>query len=223
MLNSVLHTWVQGRWFLLWEYEHDLVTAPKRLVKAQQLLGESAITIQYEALVETPEVQTRRLCDHLGITFHAAQIRYGDQAQPDWSLGDTTGINTWQRPVGESVKRWRTQAEEAQAWRLMRDYLDYLGPDLLAAMGYDAAVLRDVLDSRRPRSLRFTFSMDWLMQKPAAQRSSREHMLLRNASYLRRGGVPGLLKHWVYRLGRRSGVLRATGHKSLDEDPKGQE
>jgi hypothetical protein len=200
VMGSVLRTWVKHRWFWLWEYEHDLLTAPQLLVDGQRVLGASCVTVRYEQLVKEPEAQVQRLCAFLGLAYDAAMIRYGEEGHPDWSLGDPSGVNTWQRPVEESLHRWTEQARDAQVWRLMQEYLDRLGPDLVEAMGYDAGALERALEAQRPRSLRLTFSLDWLTQKPKAERSSRERALLRYVALLRRSGLRGLLHRWKSKL-----------------------
>lgn len=159
VLASILQTHVKGHWPLLSRYRHDLLTAPPRLVAGLDLLGERATRVHYEALVRDPEAETRALCAALALDFRPDMLTYGDTAVPSGRMGDTTGIEQHERPSADSLDRWQELARDAQTRHFLQQYLQALGPGLLAQMGYDAVQLAARLERApyTPRALPVTW------------------------------------------------------------------
>lgn len=141
VLNSILNTHVKGHWPLLSRYREDLLTAPERLLAAQAALGARAHTVRYEALVREPEARVTALCDWLEVPFDAAMIEYGRAARPQGSMGDATGIEQFSRPSTAPLAGWQALGRQPQTRHLAESYVQALGAELLARMGYPAAEL----------------------------------------------------------------------------------
>lgn len=164
VLYSMMEAWTEPTSSMLTrKVVPDLIEAPKLLVDGVAVLGSKATTVKYEELVADPESQIRRLCDALNVGFHARLIDYGNSAIPRWKFGDQRMVYSQTRPVGSNVCKWVTACDNPQVWRLLHDYVQLLGPDLLRSMGYSREQLLTTLDQRRPTTLRlsFTYGLSW--------------------------------------------------------------
>jgi hypothetical protein len=92
------------------------------------------IEVDYEAVVDDLEGQTRRLLDFLALPWDAACLRFHDNRR----TVRTASVNQVRQPIYKTSKgRWRAQAE-------------HLGP-LLAALGIDAPTERAPVKSTRKK------------------------------------------------------------------------
>ncbi len=75
--------------------------------------ADQVLTVHYEDLVREPEVQVRRLCDHVGIPFDAAMLDVDSSNSsfvPEGRTAPQPGI------VSSSVDRWRTDLSPTELW-----------------------------------------------------------------------------------------------------------
>ncbi|GAB4532310.1 MAG: hypothetical protein Fur0018_20860 [Anaerolineales bacterium] len=147
VLASQLETNVRGHWLLLARYRHDLLTAPRRLLEGQAILGERALTLHYEDLVTEPRAALERACAHLGLPFEEGMLTYGEHAPPQGRMGDPRNIHRHARPSRASLDKWRRLAHHRQTRHFAEAYLKALGDDTLHALGYPPDALRAALES----------------------------------------------------------------------------
>lgn len=141
VLSSILNTWVKGHWVLLARYRDDLIVAPGRLLAGIELLGDRAIVVRYESLVDEPAIQVKSICARLDLDYRPNMLEYGSGDRPEGGMGDPTGVNKHTQPTTGSLERWLELGETSQTRHLAENYLQALGPDLLTALGYDYAEL----------------------------------------------------------------------------------
>jgi hypothetical protein len=166
VLCSMLDLWIERRWIFLREWKGDLIDAPARLVAAIQQLGPNAHVVKFEDLVKDPDTETQRICQWLGIPFHSRLIEYGNNGLSKFQIGDPDGVYSHTRPAGDRAEAWQEKLHDAQVWRLLSDYLEFLGPELLAKMGYCHEELRSLLDRHRPNRTRLvaTLPLNYIMK-----------------------------------------------------------
>jgi hypothetical protein len=189
VLHSVLKTWVQPDWLSLDRFAIDLMEAPRLVLDASSAGEARTALVRYEALVADPEAELARLCDALALARWPGLLEYGRHGLPRWPLGDTA-VYERDRPVPERIDAWQAGLVDPQLWRLSRDYVRMLGPDLLRGLGYSAADLETTLSSTRPSRARLwaTYSLDTLLARPASgSRRLRRAALELNHALLRRG------------------------------------
>jgi len=104
------------------------------------------VHVRYEELVQDPEGQAQRLCEHLRIPFEAGMIDYGDQvggrtATPR-GLGDPVSAAKESRPTTKSLEKW-TKALEGSPAKIAQcqSILDSLADEDLTTWGYQRAEL----------------------------------------------------------------------------------
>jgi len=193
VMCSMLKHWVGIHG--LYKFSKDLLEAPRFLVEGVAVAGERGLVVQYEQLVANPEREITRICDGLGIGFVPEMIEYGRGELPHWSVGDQQEVYKHTRPVLQNVDRWIQSLEHPQVWRLTRDYLRLLGPELVEQMGYSYENLQQVLEVQRPRRRRlwFTLSMTQMMETPVGGRKPWNIGLARLWAVLHRRGLLGTM------------------------------
>ncbi len=166
VLASILHTWVQGDWIRLARHYDNLVQAPCFLLEGAELLDERAIVVQYEKLVEEPASQVAELCARLGLTFEPDMVDYGTRPAFEGRYGDPAGVEQHTRPSAASLDRWLELGRSRQGRHLAGAYLAALGPELVAALGYDAAELAARLEAEPLTERGLVVSWDRIFGKP---------------------------------------------------------
>lgn len=146
VLSSILRTWVKGDWNRFDYFRDDLLAAPPLLTKFASEATRQAFLVRYEALVIEPEETVRALCGWLGLPYQPEMLDYGLRSRPRGRYGDPTGVEKHERPSAESLNTWLDHARDPQVHHLLSAYLDALGSEQLAAMDYDADLLRTQLD-----------------------------------------------------------------------------
>jgi hypothetical protein len=191
VLSSIFNTWAKGNGFLLNTWKHDLVQAPRLLLEGTQMLGEQALVVHYEQLVGDPASQIPGICRKLNVKFTVEMIEYSRHDLPRWRLGDQQEIYQHTRPVSQNAAKWVQALEDPQVWRLASDYLQFLGQETVAQMGYPYEQLSQVLEVHRPSSARLwlTSPLARLIEKPIEERKwwERDAMQLKRSA--RRRGI----------------------------------
>lgn len=173
VLTSIIETWIQESWMSLFLYKEDLLDAPRALLEGKQLLGERAIIVQYENLVNQSEALLRDVSLHCGVEPISGLSNYGENNLPEWKLGDATNVYAYDRPTANLAEKWRTRLGDPQVWRLIHDYLEVLGDEVIAGMGYNPTELHMALDKHRPPVYQrgLSVSLDWLLNTTKYDRS----------------------------------------------------
>jgi hypothetical protein len=186
VLCSGLRTWTKERWLSLHNRKHDLTEAPRLLLAGIDMLGERGVVVHYEQLVRDPKDEVRRICDGLGVDFVPGMIEYGRHDLPRWQFGDQEKVYHHTRPASRNEEKWTQALGDPQIWRLAGDYLQLLGQETVEQMGYPYEKLLRVLETHRPHpvSLRFTFSLAWLLEKPVEERNMWDRLVVRLARSL---------------------------------------
>jgi hypothetical protein len=184
VLCSIISTWARENWFSLFQFKHDLIRAPGLLNEGIQFLGERAMVVHYEELVGNAERVIQDICKTIGLEFDPQITSYGHQNLPLWLHGDNETIYQEIEPVPETAAKWQEQLYDSQMWRLTKDYLGMMGEKTVTPMGYPYQELVEILESHRPLGVRLTFSLAWLLRKPAEQRKRWEIGALKVAGAL---------------------------------------
>jgi hypothetical protein len=158
VLCSILRTWIKGRWPLLYRYKHDLLSAPMLLLEGIEKLDESCVVVHYENLVKDAESEVRGLCAKLGIQFTPDVLTYGKQDVSPWQRGDKIGVHQHNSPDVQNIEKWIQDIEHPQVWRLVKDYLLFLGHNTVNEMGYRYDELWNTLLVSRPSAIRLAFT-----------------------------------------------------------------
>lgn len=191
VLSSILETWVKRNWPMLQHYRNDLLTAPRLLLDGIGLLGDRAIVVHYEQLVCEPAKELARISERIGISFMSSMVDYGRSELPQWSLGDPATVYRQQRPDAGNAEKWISALDDAQSWKLLRDYLAMLGPDTIQRLGYQIDEIDYLVDSRQPNSLPrlFTIPLAWLLNAERPRKMFPQDEIILAATSLQQRGL----------------------------------
>jgi hypothetical protein len=144
VFSSVLHTHAAGDWTNLRRMDrmHDLVTAPRKMIRAIDRLGDwRTAVIRYEDLVEDPDNTLMSLCGRLELDYVPNLKDYMASEAP---LGDATAAQH-RLPVSTYLDRWKSDLDTPAKRDVAASYMEELGPDLIQRLGYDPDRLRNGL------------------------------------------------------------------------------
>jgi hypothetical protein len=153
VLSSILENWIRSDdpWQLR-NSRHDLMAAPRLLLEGIRASGPDAIVVRYEEVAVDPAPVIRRLCEKLAIDFEPGMVEYGGVGSGErWAFGDQGTVYREHRPAPEYAGRWRSVLGRSPVWEgWARAYLEALGPELVAELGYDYQALSGSLAAAPP-------------------------------------------------------------------------
>ncbi len=142
VLASIFDSWIQDDWGKCALFRPDLLAAPSLLAQALADFGTDAIKVRYEELALHPERAVAQICARLGLDFEPGLLNYGSRPRLSGSMGDQTGIVRHQRPVSDSLEKWRQTLAGCRTHFFASRYLEALDPGVLAGLGYPVEQLR---------------------------------------------------------------------------------
>jgi hypothetical protein len=201
VLSSILRTWVGEEWFKLFDYREDLLKAPGLLREATSEAGLREEVVWYEELVRDPRSEISMLCEHLNIEVEKGMIEYGEGDQKKWTFGDPESVYNHSKPQTSSLEKW-AKPDNAQQWRLLRDYAHELGKEAFDALGYSYDRCTRMLESSRPTDseLRYTVSLNWILEGRRRDRRCWEKHWIQILSSMRQEGGKGAVQYLAKRL-----------------------
>jgi hypothetical protein len=190
----------------------DLVKAPDLIMQILEDNNRGKKIVRYENLVTEPKKEVRKICSYLSIEMKSEMINYGGNEEVKWSLGDQKKVYERSRPSDESIKKWVSVASnDAQYWRLMSEYLEFLGPDKMSRLGYSYDEAREELDTVKHSSapLRSTVSLDRVLSE-SERKSKFDRTVIRLAENYQEGGLSLVARRAFHRIRQRAaGVWRS--------------
>jgi len=134
VLNSILKTWVNEEVDKLYYYTRDLLVAPRKLLDFSSEYKEKICLVSYEALVNSPKAEIKRICEYLGVDYLQEIISYNPDV--DWFYGDKN-FKDKQAPDGKSIDAWKNQLSKNRHANFSLYYLRELGEEIVNSLGYD--------------------------------------------------------------------------------------
>lgn len=165
VLYSLIQSWTKNSWFRLSDFKHDL---HEGFVNPESYRHDSRVLfVQYERLVAAPTVELQRICGYLGIPFEEGMLNYG--SNEEWPLGDQSQTLQSGGILSDQMDRWKQRDLSSQEWRVLVDYMNWIGEERMNLAGYDFKTIRDALLENRPatdeKSIRdVTFSLESLLE-----------------------------------------------------------
>lgn len=149
--SSIVETFGKGKWKIK-NYEIDLYKGLENMISAYQVCPHNAIAVRYEDLIEDPISVCEHVFDFLGLPLEPQVITKFTETKLYGTVGDKIGVASYKTISGEPLTKWRSTIRNPLRKRWVRRYLDWIGNDRLAVMGYSSAELYSSLD-QTPTSL----------------------------------------------------------------------
>jgi len=151
VFSSILETNLRGNWAKLFELadrKHDILTAPRLIMKAIQQQKKNTAIVKYEEIVANPRRAIGALCDKLHLPFDVKIIEYGGKLKfTDTTFIDPKSIYKHSKPVKNYSNEWINRLDTAQKVYIARNYLKFLGEEVINGLGYSYKELKDLLDN----------------------------------------------------------------------------
>jgi hypothetical protein len=141
VLASVVETFCGGRWRPQ-DYPTSLFAGLERLVDGAERHAERIHTVRYEDLIGENVGEWQRLTEFLGIEFEPATLERFADVRLEGTMGDTVGTRAYSRLAREPTEKWRRTIANPLRKLWARRYLEWIGDERLATMGYDGSRLR---------------------------------------------------------------------------------
>lgn len=145
VVASIVETWTNGAWNVD-RWQGDL-RGVAHLVEAYEEHAGRSLTVNFETLVGDPERTWPRIFEYLELPFDPGLLNTFSDVRLAGSMGDPTGVHRYQGLSTEPLEKWKGPLGHPWRKRWCRAYLDWIGPERLATMGYDADILRRELDA----------------------------------------------------------------------------
>ena len=150
VLSSIIKSWTKNEWYKLADYKHDLMLAPTLMINAQTKYKNQILTLRYEDLVTNPNDQIGNLCKFLGISFEKEMLNYGNLLKEKWRYGDQGTVYQKIQPDSSYAENWHKNIDNPQTWRVIYDYVKFLGKATFNDMGYVYDEVMDALQKCKP-------------------------------------------------------------------------
>lgn len=146
VVASIVDTWFGGRW-MPYRHKIDLFTGLEKLVNAfASRRYERVVALRYEDLVTDPHTALRRVLSYLELPWEEAVVQDLEVARVDGPVGDHTGVRRYHTISREPIDRWKATLSSPVRKAWCHRYLDWIGDERMAVMGYDLAALREELN-----------------------------------------------------------------------------
>jgi Sulfotransferase family len=146
IVASIVDTWFAGRW-MAYHHKIDLYTGLEKLMAAWPRHQDRSVSIRYEDLVVDPRAALGRLLRYLELPWEESVVEDLNVARVEGPVGDPTGVHRYPTVSREPVDRWKATLASPVRRAWCRRYLDWIGDQRMAVMGYDGNLLRKELDA----------------------------------------------------------------------------
>lgn len=131
VMCSMMNTWLDGK-LKLHAYHVDLYEGVRAISRGSRCYADRGINIHYSDLVQSPEVEVRRICDFLGIVYQDDMLENYRNVDFGGTMGDPKGVKSFKGVSSASVNVWPRALNNLYRIRFARRYLQALGDETLA-------------------------------------------------------------------------------------------
>ncbi len=138
VLNSIVETrHQQCNWHNLAYNKHDLISGIDLIIEAIQKHDQiKSKTVRYEDLLLNSETILKELCNFIGLPFEDNLLRYHEIVDEIWIYGDQKNVYEKNGLDESIIDKWENNLHIPQLWRILYDYLEFLGEKRLSPLNY---------------------------------------------------------------------------------------
>ena len=137
VLGSIVDTWTKDNWFNLSNHKYDLTTALDVYMDALSNEYKNIHIIHYEKIISDSESEIKKIFEYLGLRFDSSVLNYNAAAGEKWEYGDQVNVYENNSIISGNDIKWHKKLNNPQYWRVMYDYINYIGGDVYQKLGYD--------------------------------------------------------------------------------------
>jgi hypothetical protein len=188
VVASLMSTWggEGGKWNLQ-HFRIDLFEGVEHLVQVAQAHTDRVCTVRYEDLVAEPTTTAEKMFKYLDLEFDPTVLTRFSELRLEGRVQDpNVASREFSQVRSDRVEQWRSVLSNPLRKRWCRRYLDWIGAERLAVMGYDLGELQRELASI-PTSMRFLVSDLYRRPYDAAYRAFELRLVKAKIDERRRG------------------------------------
>jgi len=156
VVASIINTWGKGKWNV-YRFYIDLYMGLENLIHTYQKYRNNVYTLSYEKLVAEPVVECQKLFGFLDIDPFCVSENEFFNSTLVGRLGDPTGSVEYTTVSSEPLNKWRDVLGNPIRQWWCRRYLDWIGTERMATMGYELTILMSALAEIQKKT-RYIFS-----------------------------------------------------------------
>jgi len=146
IIASMVEFWSSGKWDLA-RFDVDLYNGLANLIDSYRNNPEKYLAIQNEHFLKQPEKELKRISEYLGIEIDTDILNNFSEVKFDGKMGDTYGVKNYNAVDEAPLEKWKQTINNPLRKRWCRNYLQWLGKERLAVMGYDLDELLSEIDA----------------------------------------------------------------------------
>jgi hypothetical protein len=150
VLASFVETFCGGRWRPQ-DYPTSLFGGLEKLVEGSRRHRDRIHTVRFEDLVGGDDGEWQRMTGFLGLDFDPTSLERFSSLRLEGAMGDKVGSGAYSRLEAGTTEKWRRTIDNPVRRLWARRYLDWIGSERLAQMGYGLAELQAELDATETR------------------------------------------------------------------------
>jgi Sulfotransferase family len=138
IVASIIQTWEPWRPTI---FRDDLFVGLPRLIAAYERNRSLAHAVRFEQLIAGEPAPWRALMDYLGIEFEPGALSSFAEVRLNGRMGDPTGVRRYTELSAEPGQKWKGTLANPLRRAWCKRYLQFLGRERLALMGYDSELI----------------------------------------------------------------------------------
>jgi len=150
VISSMIETWGDGKWNI-YIYKVDLFDGIQALINSYESNPEVALSLKYESFLHAPEDELSRVLSYLDLHYDPGLLAEFTKVRLDGEMGDPTGVNEYNKVDTSPLEKWKSTINNPLRRMWCRRYLQWIGRDRMAIMGYDMDELLYELNSTNTR------------------------------------------------------------------------
>lgn len=143
IISSIINSWGKGKWKVNF-YNIDIYDGIQNLLKSYSKHKSIAHSVQYEKLVKNPRNELQKIFDYLELPFDEEILTTFRNINFGQGMGDRIGTKKYHSLSTDSLDKWKKILYNSFRKFMAKRYLNWLGFDNLALMGYNRLELENI-------------------------------------------------------------------------------
>ena len=135
IVASIVNGLNNGAW-KMYNYDIDLFRGLNSLIESHKEHEGKSISVRYEDIVSSNSNSLQRIFKYLSIEIDKVEINKLGLAVLHGQMGDSTGVNEYSSVSDKSLEKWKNTLNTPIRRNWCERYIEWIGEDRLAYMGY---------------------------------------------------------------------------------------
>lgn len=153
VLSSIINIWTKDNLSSLLNFKIDLIDGLDTIINQVLDKQNDLYILRYETLLSSPTETLKKCFKYLNLEFDPDVTNYHtENINEKWLYGDPENIYRKKGIDSSNDLKWVNSLNDWQHWRLINDYLNYIGKDRFEILGYNFNDFSKLLLEKLPSS-----------------------------------------------------------------------